>query len=79
MVGWDKQAKYQASEQRRNRTTLCASHNAMQVIPPMMHVTDAIGSFGRGMIHVATCGYLASEGCDATSQQATRLATETQQ
>ena len=51
----------------------------MQVIPPMMHVTDAIGSFGRGMIHVATCGYLASEGCDATSQQATRLATETQQ
>ena len=31
-----------ASEQRRNRTTLCASHNAMQVIPPTIHVTNLI-------------------------------------
>ena len=40
--------------------------------------TMVIGPSGLSTIHFATCGYPASEGCDATSQQISYLVTKSQ-
>ena len=71
------------AEQRGNHANY-ASHKTVQVIPPMMHVTNLtsmVTTLNSGLIHNAPCGggYPSKREYDTMLQQATCLATETQQ